>query len=300
MLRRSVTILGLVVLAVPCVAVVAGGCEPLAIPAQPDASTSQPTGDAAGAIDATTANDLPLPPYAPPNAIKGEIKLALNSTFATWATLGADGKVDSVGWNLPLTAVAALDGAAFDVRTFMTFPAEVRRDTLITSMSYGYLATGHVPQGVYNTPHLDFHIAVQPMEEIMAIDCSDPTLPADELIPPGWGIIPPPDNCFGQMGIHCIFFGAPEFNGERFTSSSVLIFYQGNMSLKGKGAKVSSFEPKFTATFIKERKSFDIPMPVFPPGAVGRPGLQPTKVRAEYNAQHDAYVITANGWVPAS
>jgi hypothetical protein len=295
MFRRSFIAAGLMGVVVPCLGL-GLACEPLALPQQP----APPSGEGGVGVDGGGSSEgLPLPSFAPPGAIRGEVKRSMNSTLATWATLGDDGKVASIGWNFPMTMVSALQAAAFDQRTFLDFPPEVARDTLVTSMSYGILIAGHLPAGVYNTPHFDFHIAVQAQEEILATDCSDPTMPVDEIVPPGWGLIPPPDNCIVGMGIHCIFFGHPEFNGERFTKSSVLIYYQGDLGLKGKGAKISSFEPKFSNAFINERKDFDIPMPQFPPDSVGRPGLQPTNIRAVYLASEDEYILTASEWSPA-
>jgi hypothetical protein len=273
------------------------GCDDLQLPARPDAGVA-PVADGGDAATIQTGGALPA--YAPPGAIAGEIASAFNTTLATWATLDPTGKVETVGWNLPLTAVAALKSSKFDARLFMRFPPQVGRDTALTGMAYGYMPAGHVPFGVYNNPHLDFHVAFQDLGELATIDCSDPTLPANEIIPMGWGMIPPPDNCYAQMGIHAIFFGAPEFNGQRFTKTAVLVYYQGNGSLKGKGAKLFSWEPKMAVDLLEARQTFEMPIPALPPGTIGRAGPQPTVAKATYDTANDVYIVTVSGWAPAN
>lgn len=290
---RRIGILGLVggALLLPCLA----ACDDLTLPQQDGGTGVTPQPD--GGNPPTGGK---LPDYAPPNAIAGDVKQELNTTIATWATLGGDGKVNAVGWNLPLAAVSALEGAKFDARVWMNVPEEVKRDTSITGIGYDYLAIGHVPNGVYNVAHWEFHVVFQDFPEVQAITCSDPTLPAPNLVPQGWGVLPPPDNCFSAMGIHAINFAAPEFNAQRFTYTNLLVYYRGDGKLKDVGTKLTSFEPKATVQLLKERKTFTIPFPAMPANAVGRPGMIPSTLTAEYNATADAYVITVSGFQPST
>jgi hypothetical protein len=291
---RRIGILGLacIGLLVPALA-----CDDLTLPAQPDAgNVTPPVGDGGGGSNPS----LKLPAYAPANAIAGDVVQAYNTTIANWATLDTAGKVNAVSWNLPLIAVTSLESATFMGRQWMNVSAEVKRDTALTGLAVDFLPTGHLPNGIYNVQHWEFHIAFQAIEEVKTIDCADPTMPAFNIIPPVWSVLPPPDNCFPAMGIHAISGMAPEFNGQRFTFSNLLVYYRGNGSLKDVGAKLTSFEPKATTQLFKERKSFNITFPTLPAGALGRAANVPSTLSCNYDSANDAYVMTASGFVPAT
>ena len=285
-----ISILGLVgiALVVPSVA-----CDDLALPARPDDGGVTPTGDGGA------PTGVVLPAYAPAGAIAGDVKQAMNSTLATWVTLDTAGKVKDVNWNLPLTAVTSLDGAPFDARVWMNFPPEAARDTALTGFAYDWLSFGHFPNGIYDVGHWEFHMVVQDFADVQAIDCQDPTLPAAEIVPSTYYVLPPPDNCFPGMGIHSIHLGAPEFQKERFTYSNMLVYYRTG-KLKDVGTKLASMEPKVTTSFLKERKSFTIALPELPPGSIGRATLVPTTLVASYDSANDAFIFTAGGLVPGN
>ncbi len=290
---RRINLLRLVgvIALLPCFA-----CDDLTLPQQPDGGSSgvAPGGDSGGAPQAN------IPPYVPKDAKIGQVTEALNSTLVTWATVDTANKVNGFYWNLPLSAVSALEGAKFDARVWMNVPAEVSRDTAITGLGYDYLAIGHVPNGVYNVAHWEFHVVFQDFNEVQNIDCSDSTLPPPPMVPQGWGVLPPPDNCFSAMGIHAINFAAPEFNGQRFSYTNLLVYYRGNGKLKDVGPRLTSFEPKATVQNLKERKTFTIPFPTMPPGAIGREGMVPSTMQATYDSANDVYIISVTGFQQAS
>lgn len=289
---RTIFAVGLigVALGLPWVA----GCDELEVP-----PGTAPDGGSSGTVPPGGGGTLPT--YAPQGAIAGEIAQGFGTTIATWATRGADGKIDTLSWNLPLSAVTAMENARFDARTWVRAPAEALADTSITAISFDYMASGHVPNGVYNVPHWEFHIALQDFQQIQAIDCTDPTLPENQIIPMGWSMLPPPDNCFPTMGIHAIDSRAPEFNGQRFSYTSVLIYYRHPpQAAAGLGAKISSIEPKVTSAALKERKSFTLEWPELPAGALGKPGFSPTLMSANYDASGDAFVFTVSRFKPTS
>ncbi|MBC7712942.1 MAG: DUF5602 domain-containing protein [Rhizobacter sp.] len=120
---------------------------------------------------------------------------------------------------------------------------------------------GHEPDGVYNTPHFDFHFYFITNEQRQAITCmgSDeaPCLQmpvSDNLVAnyaPGPSGVP-------KMGWHWVDLLSPEFNGGIFTRTLIYGYY---------GGKPIFLEPMITLEFLqsKEKSCKEIRMPnVFP------------------------------------
>lgn len=269
------------------------GCDDLTVPQQPGdggASTSSSSGNTA----------VGLPPGAPATAVPGQIVSAFSGTLATWGNVDAAKAINGFGWNVPLASVNALIQTKFDTRVWMEVPKQVTDEMGITGFAFDHLPAGHIPVGVYDVPHWEFHLIFQDFKEIQALDCSDPTLPPPTIVPQPYNVLPPPDNCFPAMGIHAVNGAAPEFNGQKFVFSNLMVFYRGNGSLKEKGTRVVSFEPKVTSQFLTTRKSFTIQLPQLPPQAIGREVKVPTTVTAEYDPTNDTFIFNAAGLVPAT
>lgn len=267
-------------------------CDDTAL--QTDAGTVNPD----GGTPVTTA--LTCPSYMPAGATCGETVPAFGTTISTWSeTDPATKKINKISWNLPLTAVANVTGALADTRVWFHFPPQVLADTAITGMVYDYLPKGHVPKGIYDTPHFEFHLIVQDLEETRAIDCADPTLPADNIVIAPFFVLPPPDNCIGAMGIHAVDSTAPEFNKAKFNISNVMVYWHG----KGAGATANfrSMEPKATIETFQARQSFKWKdFITLPPNAIGHATTMGTKINADYDKVNDSYVISLSNFVPVT
>ena len=265
-----------------------------------DPQAATPT-DGGGVVNPTDGGQAvgTLPSFAPAGAILGQTVKAFNSQLSTWAVMEGN-TVKEVSWTLPLTAVTTLEGTTFFSRVWTNLPPQAIAASAHTGFAYDYIPLGHAPIGVYTTPHWEFHVIYQDFAEVQAIDCSDATLPAPELVPPGHLVMPPPDNCFPGMGNHALDLTAPEFNKEKFSVTHLLVYYQGNGVFKGKGAHLTSFEPKVTNEVFRARKSFSIVIPPVPPNAIGRATLVPTKLEGVYKEKEDVFVMTLSNYVPAT
>lgn len=252
------------------------GCGDLTVPVAPgsDASTAPPTTDG--------GTTIPPSGVVPSGAKVGETKdPGFNAgTVSTWAVLDASNVVTEVAFSFPMTIVRSVSGA--DQRFAVLMPKEAIDQTQIKSLAINYYQNGHIPPGVYDTPHWEIHGNNVSEEEVQKITCDDPSHPPPELVPKGY-IVPPIEAvpCLPLMGIHAISGDAPEFNGERFRAGAhLLTFYKGAWR---------QHEPKASVEFMKRHEEGTFPLPDMP--KVPERGLYPRKFSMNYNAQYDTYVF---------
>jgi hypothetical protein len=132
---------------------------------------------------------------------------------------------------------------------------------------------GHMPDGLYDKPHFDFHfymiseanrLQIPPFE----VDSSKFKIyPAQGLIPQQY--IPIPGGV-PQMGVHWADVTSPELNGQPFTQTFLYGSYDG---------QVAFYEPMITLDFIKANPSYQRNIPV--PARFAKTGYYPTKIRIQ-------------------
>lgn len=167
-------------------------------------------------------------------------------------------------------------------------------------VTVGWNPEGHVPAGVYDVPHFDFHFFLVEQEEV------------EQEIPPGScdtdddgtadfgvscdvqerGVEPLPDvqrpdgyvstdETVPFMGNHWVNQNAPEFNGKRFTHTWIYGSYDGQLNF---------IEPMITREVLmnlRGREITDVPTPEAFPEA----GFYPTQYVIRYLRRQDAYAV---------
>jgi hypothetical protein len=132
---------------------------------------------------------------------------------------------------------------------------------------------GHMPDGLYDKPHFDFHfymiseanrLQIPPFE----VDSSKFKIyPAQGLMPQQYISIP---GGVPQMGVHWADVTSPELNGQPFTQTFLYGSYDG---------QVAFYEPMITLDFIKANPSYQRNIPV--PERFAKAGYYPTKMRIQ-------------------
>ena len=180
----------------------------------------------------------------------------------------------------PIATIAGLPETAITEQIiFLELPEVVKEQTVLRSLDYTYLPHGHVPRGVYDVPHWEWHLSLYTAEERKSFDCTDRQQALPDAVPDNWIVYP---DCLQTMGYHGFDLAAPEYNGQRFQFGHYLGYYHGAMS---------SIEPQATRERFLQRSDIDFnDVPAMKRYA--RSGLLPRALRATYNAEYATYVFT--------
>ncbi|SEG87486.1 DUF5602 domain-containing protein [Marinobacterium lutimaris] len=147
---------------------------------------------------------------------------------------------------------------------------------------------GHIPPGVYDTPHFDFHFYAidHAARKEITLDAASLEMarkaPEEGYMPAGYAL--PPGTEVPNMGAHAIDPASGEFNGEPFTTTFIYGFYDG---------KVIFMEPMMTLDYLKSRP--DMSMPVKQPQAYHKDFAYPTSYGVHFDAMAKRYEVTLDG-----
>ena len=136
---------------------------------------------------------------------------------------------------------------------------------------------GHIPDGVYNRPHFDFHFYMISQKERDKITAKGEDLakvnkqPAPELMPEGY--ILPEGTEVPRMGAHAIDPSSPEFNGQIFTKTFIYGFFNGQLVF---------LEPMMTKDYLETRPNSTDPIKL--PRAYAKKGYYPTSYSIRYDS----------------
>jgi hypothetical protein len=166
---------------------------------------------------------------------------------------------------------------------------------------------GHIPPGVWDLPHFDFHFYFMEEAERYNItagicDAAAPgtlisceafqkgmkPLPADEEVP---GYINPGAVEAG-MGAHLIDPTSPEFNGATFTRTFLYGAWDGSLNF---------MEPMITVAEL-QKKEAEHCTPYPTPEAMPEAGFYPTEYCTRYDDKNDLYYVSLQAfkWFPKS
>ncbi len=149
---------------------------------------------------------------------------------------------------------------------------------------------GHMPPGIYDQPHFDFHFFSTTEAERGAIVPSDPEfeakgerVPASELVPAGYTKLP---GAVPLMGAHWVDPTSPELNGELFTRTFLYGSWDG---------KPTFAEPMVTKAFMETKPDFRAAVAV--PARYAAAGYYPTEYRVYWHEGAKEYRVALSGLV---
>jgi len=142
---------------------------------------------------------------------------------------------------------------------------------------------GHIPNGIYNVPHFDFHfylISPQEREQILCDVADNKCMktPTPEKIPANY--IGAPEG-HPKMGWHWVDLSSPEFHGSPFTATFVYGYYDG---------EINFIEPMVALSYLTKSVNFEKDIPL--PQKFALKGYYPKEYSVTYKAPVDAYLIT--------
>jgi hypothetical protein len=205
-----------------------------------------------------------------------------------FTTIDASGKPIAIGLRMSETALTGLQAEpphdATGWETILPLPKEA------AAAGYDHIGIdwnprGHIPDGIYNTPHFDFHFYMISQAEKNRITAKGEDLarahmlPAPEYMPEGY--ILPEGTEVPRMGAHAIDTSSPEFNKQPFTKTFIYGFYDGQMVF---------VEPMMTKAFLETEPNTSDRIKL--PSAYAKNGYYPTVYSVRYRATQREFEIS--------
>jgi len=156
---------------------------------------------------------------------------------------------------------------------------------------------GHIPPGVYDTPHFDVHFFMESIANVFAIQagpCGPEFVRCDQF---QTGRRPVPANYMHAdfrdveavvpaMGNHLVDLTGPEFNKQPFARTWIYGVYDG---------KVTFYEEMVTRSFLLTRP--DTCFPIKQPPAVAVTGFYPTVSCLRHDARTGEYLVSMERFI---
>lgn len=220
--------------------------------------------------------------------------VAIGDGYArTFVSLDEQGRPTALGVTMTAQALTGLPqrppghGPAWEYR--LALPKEAA-DTGYDHVTVDWNPDGHVPPGVYDAAHFDFHFYLINAQARDAITLKGDDLtrasrpPAAEYMPAGYVL--PEGTAEPRMGAHAIDPGAPEFNEGHFTKTFIYGFYDGRMVF---------VEPMITKAFLASRQEANQSVAV--PQRYQSAAYYPTRYRVGFDEANKEHVVSLEGLV---
>ncbi|WP_432697545.1 DUF5602 domain-containing protein [Marinobacterium sp. YM272] len=208
----------------------------------------------------------------------------------TFVTLDEQGKAQTLGIRL---SEEALSGLPADVPPSGAWEYDLQLPAEAAALGYDHVTLdwnphGHIPEGVYDSPHFDFHFYAidHSARDEITLDAASleraRKAPETDYMPEGYAL--PPGTEVPKMGAHAIDPSSSEFNGEPFTKTFIYGFYDG---------KVIFVEPMMTLDYLASRP--DESIPVKQPAAYEKGFAYPTSYGIRFDKMGKRYEVTLEG-----
>lgn len=206
---------------------------------------------------------------------------------SAYAWLLEDGQGNPLAVGISITDAALTGLPAGDMEYVLPLPRQAQ-STAFRHVVLNWNPHGHIPPGIYDTPHFDYHFyIITPEQRALITGTGDDQaralrMPAPAAIPTGY--IGPDGTVEPRMGWHWIDPASPEFHGQPFTETFIYGFYDGQMAF---------IEPMVTTAFLASRPfvSRAIALPAVYPTS----GYYPTGYAISYDAQRNESVVSLWG-----
>ncbi len=211
----------------------------------------------------------------------------------SFVTLDGEGSPSTIGIRLSAAALSGLPAEEPDNLPGWEYILELPVES--SSTGYDHIGVdwnphGHIPQGVFDRPHFDFHFYLIDRDARSKITAVGDDLALAHKAPPAefmpLGYILPAGTEVPNMGAHAIDPNADEFTKKSFTKTFIYGFYDGEMIF---------VEPMITKTYLETKPNDLVPIAV--PRGYSRHGYYPTRYGVNYDAVHGEYVISLEGLV---
>ena len=223
----------------------------------------------------------------------GEVKQMGNGLVWSWVINDAKGNPTSLGITFTETALSGLaenppPGGPFPTVEYELFLPRQTRVPPYTHIVVNWNPHGHIPPGIYNVPHFDFHFyIITPGERYGITAKGDDIARSDKKLPAQYtpaGYILPKGTQEPRMGSHWVDPGSPEFNKQPFTKTFIYGSYNGEMAY---------LEPMASIAFLETKPNVTEKIKL--PTAYTKRGFYPTAYSIKYNPSREEYSVSLEG-----
>lgn len=224
--------------------------------------------------------------------VLGDVVPFGNGTARSWVSLDSGGQPTAVGVTLTEAALQGLPaevtpGLIWMVEYILALPTDAPM-LPFDHIGVNWNPQGHMPTGIYNTPHFDFHFYTISPEERRHITARGDDLercrkaPSAGHVPEGFVFAP--DSEEPGMGGHWIDPLSHEFHGEAFTSTFIYGTHDG---------AVIFWEPMITKAYLETKPDVTVPLKV--PLGYAHEGYYPTDYSIRYDPTRKEYTVALEG-----
>ena len=223
---------------------------------------------------------------AAPQIFWGQEKPLGQGTIRTWVKLD-QGKPTAIGVTFSEAALSGLPDTMPYTEYVLTFPAPAK-EVPFSHFVANWNPKGHIPAGVFDVPHFDFHfylISPQVRDGITAVGDDLAKMlknPEARYIPKDYMTVP--GAAEPRMGNHWLDLGQSEFHGKPFTVDFIYGFYTGELAF---------IEPMATRAFLQTKPSFTAP--IKQPAEFLVHGYYPTSYSVKYDPAGKCYTVALEG-----
>ncbi len=206
-----------------------------------------------------------------------------------------------IGIALSENALAGLPEATFNpahqghhmMQEYLLPLPEAASTTPFRLVELDWNPSGHVPPGIYDLPHFDFHFYTieeaarnQIVRENPDYVTKGENVPPAPFVPAGY-ISPSMDLTEPRMGRHWVNPASPELNGQRFTHTFIYGSWDGQLIFG---------EPMLTRDFLLTRPNVTTKVPTAERYAPA--GYYPDAYGVHYDADRREYRVSLKGLAP--
>ncbi len=212
-------------------------------------------------------------------------------TARAFVVLDAGGKPSAMGVKLTEAALTGLPTEPPKEYGGWDYVLALPKEAAVTGYTHVFFLwnpKGHIPPGIYDVPHFDFHFYLTSSDERERITVTEEDLakarkqPPADYMPAGYAL--PPGTEEPRMGAHAINPASDEFNKKPFTKTFIYGFYNGQMTF---------VEPMVTKAFLETKPNFTEPVKL--PKAYPRAGYYPTQYSVKYDPGSKEYRVSIEG-----
>ena len=234
------------------------------------------------------ASAAPTEPHPLTQTYIGDVKGLGDGKIRSWVR-AVDGRPAAIGVTFTEAALKGLPttgdvGMSCCANELVLNPPRDLAIPPFTHIAINWNSNGHIPKGIYDKPHFDFHFYMIDNASRQKITADDPALNkpiAADCVPAGHIATPG----MMKMGVHCVDPTSPEFNGVLFTKTFIYGAYDG---------KLSFVEPMITKTYLESKP--DVTVAIKQP-RVYPLGYFPSSYTVRFDPATKEYTVALEGLV---